>query len=163
MMYDPRATIDDVGENQSPPSPKILCIDDDPDLCRTLKIRLQNYAVEVFTSSFGSQGYWEALVQQPDMVITDLRMPQGSGDYVVECLKRNPSTRHIPIIVLTGRRDPALQSYLQGLGVARYLVKPVPFDELLCVLQGHISLLPREKPSSNACDAAGQVLIEALV
>jgi response regulator RpfG family c-di-GMP phosphodiesterase len=137
-------------ETPSTAWPRILCIDDDPDLCRVLKIQLQNYAVEVFTASFGSQGYWEALVHQPDIIITDLHMPQGSGDYVVECLKRNPNTCRIPVIVLTGRRDQALQSYLQGLGIVQYLVKPVPFDELCRELHRHISLLPREKHSSES-------------
>ncbi|HEY2827013.1 MAG TPA: response regulator [Pirellulales bacterium] len=129
--------------NRTVPLPKILCIDDDPAICRSLQIQLQNYAAEVFTASFGSLGYWEALVHQPDIIITDLRMPQGSGDYVVECLKRNPSTRDIPVIVLTGRRDQNLQRYLRGLGIAQYLVKPVSFDELRSELQRFITLLPR--------------------
>jgi CheY-like chemotaxis protein len=123
--------------------PKILCIDDDPAICRSLQIQLQNYAVQVFTSSFGSQGYWEALVHQPDVIITDLRMPQGSGEYVVECLKRNPGTRDIPIIVLTGRRDQGLQRYLRGLGIAQYLVKPLAFEDLRTELRRFITLLPR--------------------
>jgi CheY-like chemotaxis protein len=58
-------------------------------------------------------------------------------------LKRNPGTRDIPVIVLTGRRDPALQRYLRGLGVAQYLVKPLAFNELQTELRRFITLLPR--------------------
>jgi response regulator RpfG family c-di-GMP phosphodiesterase len=144
LLYQPEAKPDQCLVNRPVQSPKILCIDDDPAICRSLQIQLQNYAVQVFTASFGSHGYWEALVHQPDVIITDLRMPQGSGDYVVECLKRNPRTRDIPIIVLTGRRDPALERYLRGLGIAKYLVKPVPFDELQSELRRFIPL-----PSQN--------------
>jgi len=142
MLRQPQSQSDQCPANRSVQPPKILCIDDDPAICRSLRIQLQNYAVQVFTASFGSHGYWEALVHQPDVIITDLRMPQGSGDYVVECLKHNPATRDIPIVVLTGRRDPALQRYLRGLGIAQYLVKPVSFEELHSELRRFIALLP---------------------
>jgi DNA-binding response OmpR family regulator len=156
MRCQPQAESDGRSTTRFVPEPKILCIDDDPAICRSLQIQLQNYAVRVFTASFGSHGYWEALVHRPDIIITDLRMPQGSGDYVVECLKRNAATRNIPVIVLTGRRDPALQRYLRGLGIAQYLVKPCTFDELQAELRRFITLLPRqdqeqdEKPDPHA-------------
>jgi CheY-like chemotaxis protein len=135
------------GSEQALPScatrlPVILCIDDDPAVCRSLKIQLQNYAVDVLTATYGTCGYWETLVRLPDVIITDLRMPQGSGDYVVECLKRNPATRDIPILVLTGRRDPELQRYLYGLGIVKYFLKPLPFEDLREELSRHIALLP---------------------
>ncbi|HZZ27362.1 MAG TPA: response regulator [Pirellulales bacterium] len=148
----PRTTTDNSQESQSAELQRILVIDDDPDLCRILKTQLQNYMVEVFTSSFGLQGYWDAMLHLPDVIITDLRMPQGSGDYVVECLKRHPHTCRIPIIVLTGCRNGALQSYLHGLGIVEYLVKPVPFEELCHRLGRYVSLVPREIYSSEPED-----------
>jgi DNA-binding response OmpR family regulator len=126
------------------PTPKILCIDDDPAVGQLIRIHLSNYHVKVISAGYGTQGYWDAMVHQPDVVITDLRMPQGSGDYVVECLKRNLTTRGIPVIVLTGRRDPAQQRYLESLGVARYFVKPLPFDQLLTELRRHVTLEPSD-------------------
>ena len=105
-----------------------------------MQIQLSNYRVEVHSARYGTHGYWDALVHRPDVIITDLRMPQGSGDYVVECLKRNQNTRDIPVIVLTGRDDPALQRYLKALGVAQYFIKPTPFSELCEELQRHIPL-----------------------
>jgi CheY-like chemotaxis protein len=83
------------------------------------------------------------MLHHPDVIITDMRMPQGSGDYVIECLKRNQATRDIPIIVLTGRRDPVLQRYLCSLGVAQYLIKPVQFPVLCAELERHIALEPQ--------------------
>jgi two-component system, OmpR family, response regulator RpaA len=101
--------------------------------------------VDVLTATYGTCGYWETLVRLPDVIITDLRMPQGSGDYVVECLKRNPATRDIPILVLTGRRDPELQRYLYGLGIVKYFLKPLTFEDLREELSRHIALLPRDE------------------
>jgi DNA-binding response OmpR family regulator len=125
--------------------PKILCIDDDPAMCEFMRIHLSNYRVEFLAARFGTHGYWEALVHRPDLIITDLRMPQGSGDYVVECLNRNLTTREIPVIVLSGRQDPALERYLLALGVARYFVKPTSFSELYDELQRHVPLVRREE------------------
>ena len=110
-----------------------------------MQMQLSEYRVEVLAAQYGTHGYWEALVHRPDVIITDLRMPQGSGDYVVECLKRNQATRDIPVIVLSGRDDPALVRYLMALGVVRYFVKPTPFSELYEELQRHIPLVAREE------------------
>ena len=55
-------------------------------------------------------------------------MPQGEGSYVVDCLKHRADTGEIPVIVLTGNRDPQLELGMRGLGVAHYLHKPLKFD-----------------------------------
>lgn len=128
------------GTSRESKVPKILCIDDDPAICQFMQIQLSTFRVEVMDARYGTHGYWQALVHRPDVIITDLRMPQGSGDYVVECLKRNLTTCDIPVIVLTGRDDPALERYLLALGVARYFVKPTPFAEVYEELQRHIPL-----------------------
>lgn len=131
-------------------APKILCIDDNPAIGQLITLHLASYQVEVLNASYGTRGYWDAMVHRPDVVITDLRMPQGSGDYVVECLKHNTATQRIPIIVLTGRRDPVLKRYLLSLGIARYFVKPLPFDELYAELQRHIRLEKRAPDIGSA-------------
>ena len=120
--------------------PKVLCIDDDPEVSRALGIRLGNHNVEVLRAFHGMQGFWLALTEKPDLIITDLRMPQGEGDYVVECLKGNADTRHIPVFVLTGRRDKNLQRRMQNLGVDDYFLKPIDFDLLRDHLKRFIPL-----------------------
>ena len=108
----------------------ILAIDDDPDVSQTIKHRFGQYNVEVLQAFHGMHGFALAVKTNPDVIITDLRMPQGEGDYVIECLRKNSQTRHIPIIVLTGRRNDYLRRRLRNLGVDDYLTKPVEFDHL---------------------------------
>ena len=108
----------------------ILAIDDDPDILQTIKLRFRQYNVEVLQAFHGMHGFALAAEKKPDVIITDLRMPQGEGDYVVECLKRNSQTSHIPIIVLTGQRDNYLRRRLRNLGIDEYLTKPIAFDDL---------------------------------
>jgi response regulator RpfG family c-di-GMP phosphodiesterase len=76
------------------------------------------------------QGVSLAISEQPDAIITDIRMPQGEGDHVVACLKRQAETRHIPIVVLTGQKDADLELRMRQLGVQQYLKKPVSWSEL---------------------------------
>lgn len=139
--------------------PVVLCIDDDPDICRSLQVQLEHVGLEVQTALFGTHGYWDALVRRPDVIITDLRMPQGSGDYIIECLKQNPKTRNIPIIVLTGRDDPYLKRYLTGLGIARFFSKPLAFKELCKELALYIPISPRgEKKKAKDSSSSPQAI-----
>jgi response regulator RpfG family c-di-GMP phosphodiesterase len=92
--------------------PTILCIDDDPQIPEAIGLRLNQYEVNLLSAGHGMHGFWLAMTNRPRLVITDVNMPQGAGDYVVDCLRRNSDTREIPIIVLTGQRDPQLESRL---------------------------------------------------
>jgi len=85
-----------------------------------------------------------AMTNRPDLSVTDMRMPQGAGDYVVDCLRNNSDTRDIPVIVLTGQRDPKLESAMRKLGVEEYFTKPVQFDRLRNAMQEFIDLKERD-------------------
>jgi CheY-like chemotaxis protein len=74
-------------------------------------------------------------------------MPQGDGEYVVDCLRRNSDTRHIPVIVITGQRDPAIENKMRALGVHDYFNKPVQFDQLREAIGRYVRLIER-----NWCD-----------
>ena len=120
-----------------------MIVDDDPELLRTLQLRLGNFAVELFVAYHGMHGIWLATTEKPDLIITDVRMPQGEGSYVMQCLGQRAETAAIPVIVLTGIRDHELEGRLLRLGAAKVLHKPVPFDALLAEIVRHVELLPR--------------------
>lgn len=132
---------------------RILCIDDDPEITRAIELRLRPYSVTVLRAFHGMQGFWLAMTDKPDLIITDINMPQGQGDYVVECLMRNTETSDIPVVVLSGRRDPDLKRQLSSLGVSKYLTKPCPGDELLETIKSFVDLKVREEatPSLAVC------------
>src|SRR5262245_41594735 len=95
--------------------PTILSIDDDPALTAAIRLRLSNYDVDVLTAADGTEGLWMAMNEKPDVIVTDLRMPNGDGDYVVECLKGRADTCEIPVITVTGKRD--VHRWMQMMGV----------------------------------------------
>jgi response regulator RpfG family c-di-GMP phosphodiesterase len=123
--------------------PKILTIDDDPNIAQALQRLFHRFDVVVLQAYHGMHGVWLATVEMPDVIVTDLRMPQGQGQNVVDYLRRNPKTRHIPIIVLTGLRDPDLERRMWKLGIDGYLTKPVDFQELCAVVGRYVPLQER--------------------
>jgi DNA-binding response OmpR family regulator len=123
--------------------PTILCIDDDPQISETIGLRLNQYDVNVISACHGMHGFWLAMTNRPRLVITDVNMPQGTGDYVVDCLRRNSDTHDIPIIVLTGLRDPQLESRMRHSGADEYFVKPVYFDKLREAILKYLPLKER--------------------
>ena len=125
-------------------TPIILCIDDDPDITRTIELRLSSYDVEVMCNFTGMQGYWQAVQHKPDLIITDLGMPQGDGEHLLECLKRNHETIAIPVIVISGQQGHRVENQMRRLGADGFFRKPIRFDELIGDIHQYIQLRERE-------------------
>lgn len=110
---------------------QILCIDDDPHVTDALARRFYPYDIRVLRAFHGMQGLWMAAEERPDLIVTDLQMPRGRGDDLIRCLKANPLTAKIPVLVITGVHDAGTASQLLSLGAEDVLFKPVDFRELL--------------------------------
>ncbi|MEX0978255.1 MAG: response regulator [Pirellulales bacterium] len=136
-----------------PKRTRVLCIDDDPDISKLLKIRLAAFNIEVLRAFNGMHGYWTAVGERPDAIICDMCMPEGDGNYIVSRLKSHPLTQNVPVIVLTGQGNQGLKRTMLSLGVDAYFSKPVVFDELLRALRVHLDLpkdpVSRERVSSS--------------
>ena len=122
---------------------RVLCIDDDPDISGALRMWLAPYGIEVFRAFSGTQGYWTALEAKPDVIVCDLVMPDGEGHYVFGRLQRNPVTKDVPFIVLSGQTNPALKGALLSMGAAAFLSKPIVFDLLVQELRPHLDFAER--------------------
>ena len=90
-------------QDQANRAPRVLLVDDSPFVLKWLTSALQNYDLELSQASNGMQGFWLTLKTQPDVVITDYNMEQGSGHYLLNRIKRTPSTQHIPVVVFSGQ------------------------------------------------------------
>ena len=122
--------------------PKILCIDDDPDISHAIEMALGNFEVELTCRYSGQQGIWSCLSERPDLIVTDWLMPDGSGDDLLMTLKRNRDTADIPIVVLSCLGGERMRNRLLSLGVAGCIQKPVTHVKLLAEVGRHIDLEP---------------------
>jgi CheY-like chemotaxis protein len=126
--------------------PRILLVDDNPVALKSLTSSLQKYHVEVIQAPNGMQGFWLALRSQPDLVITDYNMQQGSGHYLLSRIKSNPSVQHIPVIVFTGetitdRELHPIERDLRGRGeAAAFITKAHTTTALMEQIRRYVTL-----------------------
>lgn len=114
--------------------PQVLIIEDNRDVVIYLKSCLaEQYQVQVAYN--GKIGIERALQQVPDLIISDVMMPEKDGYEVCDTLKNDERTSHVPIILLTAKADHT--SKLTGLkrGADAYLIKPFDKEELLVRLE----------------------------
>lgn len=109
----------------------VLCIDDDPDVTEGLNRNFRSEGIETLLAYHGTQGYWLACTENPDVIVIDLRMPRGNGEDVIQSLRQNALTRHIPIIVLSGAQEYGIKQRAMDLGADCFLEKPAHFCELM--------------------------------
>jgi CheY-like chemotaxis protein/anti-sigma regulatory factor (Ser/Thr protein kinase) len=110
-------------------SPIALIVEDNLDLRNHLRrLLVDEYRVE--TAENGREGIRRALKIIPDIIVSDLMMPEADGMELVKTLKSDERTSHIPIVLLTAKAD--LPAKLEGLehGADDYLVKPFDNSEL---------------------------------
>ena len=132
------------GQRQSiRPVPRILCIDDDPEFCRSLELRLRSYEADVVLAYYGTQGFCEATTEHPDIILMDISMPSGDGRFVMESLRNDRRTRNVPVIVVTGNREDHVRQEMTALGADRFLNKPIRFQSLVNEISQFITLTPR--------------------
>lgn len=130
-----------VEENPSGPDDLSLAllIEDNPDMIRYLSACLgEKYRIVV--AGDGQKGIEKAIRSVPDIIISDVMMPDKDGFEVCRILKKDERTSHIPIILLTAKADQS--SRMQGLteGADAYLTKPFYPEELEVRLQKLIEL-----------------------
>jgi CheY-like chemotaxis protein len=121
----------------------ILCIDDDPVVARSIAIRLQPYGIKMKGADNGTQGYLLGVTAQPDLVLLDLKMPNGEGNYVLGKLKDNPRTKDIPVIILTMDATAGVRRQMLSLGADAFLTKPVNWPEMFAEM-GRCINLPKQ-------------------
>ena len=115
-------------------SPHLLLIEDNPDVVEYLAACLDGQYNLDFAYN-GRAGIEKALESIPDLVISDVMMPEKDGFEVCDTLKNDERTSHIPIVLLTAKAD--VESRLAGLrrGADAYLAKPFHQEELEIILQ----------------------------
>lgn len=109
----------------------ILVVEDERLIARLLKETLQIEGYQVVTVLRGEDAVQYALRETPHLVLLDMKLPDMDGYNVVERLRANPKTMHIPILILSALDDCASKVRAFELGADDYITKPFDTDELL--------------------------------
>jgi CheY-like chemotaxis protein len=86
-----------------PQRPRVLVVDDDPDIERFLAPRLEKYGVDTLFAPDATHAYRVAVREKPSVIITDNYMPDGDAHHLLCRLRATPGTENIPVFVISGR------------------------------------------------------------
>ena len=109
----------------------ILVADDESHILHVVSMKLRNAGFRVLTARDGREAFETALDEKPDLLITDYHMPELSGLELCSKLKEEPSTSHIPAIMLTARGYQLEPADTEKSGILCMLSKPFSPRQLL--------------------------------
>jgi DNA-binding response OmpR family regulator len=112
-------------------APKILVVDDEPDVLLIVKTGMQAEGYDVVTASNGVDALAMVKEEKPDVVILDVMMPLMDGFEVLAKLKEDDATAAVPVIMLTGLSERSKIQKALVSGIHFYVVKPFEFEELI--------------------------------
>src|SRR5437588_7497591 len=126
---------------------KVLVIDDNPTIVELIKyaVNLQG-RYDVVVAYDGVEGLERIYLERPDCVIIDVKMPRMDGYQLARCLRGDPRTLNVPLIILSAmtREQDQMTGYLSG--VDEYLTKPFKPSALNAAIERVLLLTPSDRP-----------------
>lgn len=114
---------------------RVLVVEDEESLREELALILEFEGYEIETASDGLQGLDSFEAFQPDLIITDMKMPRMTGDEMLRRIRTEKGST-LPVIVTSAFVMEDWIEKIQSLGASAYLTKPFSLDELLNTIQG---------------------------
>lgn len=126
-------------------NPTILVADGDPKNLQILRDSLEASGFEVIVATDGLQAWQKISSEVPDLILSEVNLPQLDGFQLLEKLKADPATSAIPLMFLTNRRE--LQDRVRSLrgGVKDYMIKPLHVKEVLARIRMILRRMERIK------------------
>jgi DNA-binding NarL/FixJ family response regulator len=128
---------------------RILLIDDESKFRELYGEVLRAEGYEVIEARHGREGIERARRDAPDLIICDITMPEMNGHRVLETLRDDPRTAHLPFVFLTGWSTPGDLRTGMNLGADDYLVKPAAPDELCAAVRARLRRAEAAAPAGR--------------
>ncbi|MEK6732351.1 MAG: response regulator [Candidatus Omnitrophota bacterium] len=114
---------------------KILVIDDEEDIQKLLKIRLEQDSFTVITAGDGASGAKIAEQEMPDLILLDIMMPNVDGYSCLKEIRKNQKTKNIPVIMLSGKEEEKVRDLFAFQKISGYVEKPFELDNLVAKIK----------------------------
>ena len=137
---------------------RILVVDDEPQITRVLRTALTGSGYEVRTADDGHSGLRSAREWQPDLVITDISMPNMNG---IELCRQLRAESTLPIIVLSVKGEEKTKVEALDAGADDYVTKPIGMDELLARVRRNLARTQPTEDASQRTIAIGDFKIDS--
>jgi two-component system, cell cycle response regulator DivK len=130
-------------------SKKILLVEDNNEVRELLALFMTRLGYKVFEAATGLEAIDLASTVQPNLIMMDLRLPEMNGAETTARLKANPSTRHIPVLVVTAYAAGIDTRRALDAGAAEILHKPIDITRLSNVVRRYLSARTTKRRSSK--------------
>ena len=110
---------------------KILIIDDEEDIQKLLKIRLEQDSFTVMTAGDGASGAKIAEQEIPDLILLDIMMPNVDGYSCLKEIRKSQKTKNTPVIMLSGKEEEKVRDLFAFQKISGYVEKPFELDNLV--------------------------------
>jgi CheY-like chemotaxis protein len=127
----------------------LVCDDDNATRFAVKRMLTQHLPCTIAECADGVQALQLIGREKFAFVLLDVEMPAMSGIEVLELLRESPTTKDLPVIVLSNVRDDRVVRHLLKLGVSDYVLKPARADKLVPKIQRLVRILPKEKPAKE--------------
>ncbi|MSR21977.1 MAG: response regulator transcription factor [Gemmatimonadetes bacterium] len=139
--------------SRSAPAPRVLVVEDEPEIAALIAYQLTREGFRVETAANGDQALSVIGREVPDLLVLDRMLPGITGDEILKGLRATASTRHLPVLLLTAKREQEDRIHGLELGADDYLTKPFSPRELVLRVR---SILRRAE--QGGVEAGGRVL-----
>jgi two-component system response regulator MprA len=143
---------------ETQPSLKVLVIDDEESIVDLIKLGLKYEGFQVEAAFDGPEGLAAAQRIDPDLIILDSILPGVDGLEVLRQLRLNPTTRDVPVLMLTAKGK--VQDKVTGLatGADDYLAKPFSFEEFVARIRAILRRQQRSRAQDGIASTQSQIL-----
>lgn len=115
--------------------PKVLIMDDEPDILDAMALILDDFGYGVKTSTTGSNVFEMVDVFQPDVVLIDVLMAGQDGRDICKTLKASDQTKNLPVIMVSAH--PTVKESVFAAGADDFVAKPFDIHDLVETIQKH--------------------------
>ena len=120
--------------------PTILVVDDEVAIADMLQALLEDEGYHVDTAGNGQEALARVAARRPDIVVSDVMMPNLDGWQLCQVLQTDPSFRSIPIVLMSAGRPPQLRD---GCAYTAFVRKPYNLDTMLGTIAGIVAATSR--------------------
>jgi len=143
------------------PAPRILVVEDEPDIAALIAYQLTREGFRVETASNGDQALSAIGREVPDLVVLDRMLPGIPGDDILRVIRSEASTQTLPVLILTAKREQEDRIRGLELGADDYLTKPFSPRELVLRVQSILRRADQATPEGGGRTLrAGALLLD---
>ena len=110
---------------------KILVVDDEEDMLKLLKIRLQQENFNVVLAGDGVMAIKTAEQEMPDLILMDIMMPNMDGYSCLKEIRKLAKTKDIPVLMLSGKEEEKVRDLFAFQKISGYIEKPFELDDIV--------------------------------